>query len=463
MELGTRSALGLIATLALISGCGGGGGGGSSTSGSTTAPSTTPPSTTPPSTTPPSTTPPPPSPPVPPASSAIPIDHVFIIFKENHTFDNYFGSYPGANGVMSAKTSTGATVPLTQFTDELNVPGSNGWDSAHGDYDGGLMDRFDLNEGQPIFSLLSFLDSGPFQTYAPANGQPGGPIKYYWQIAQQGTLCDNYFTSVMGCSSPNHMFSFAAQCGNLISNENLSTHQWTVLDANGNQVQHPNHFTVQEVPTTIANELEAKGLTWKYFAESQGFGIVGQLITSLEDNDASVSGLDVVAALPDFKQRYDDQTATLDTNLAALLASGQVGNVTYIKPAPFACEHPGVGPVGFGCDWTRKVVNEIGNSQYWNHCAILITFDDYGGFYDHVAPPQLDKLGLGFRVPCIIVSPYAKKGFVDHTQYEHASLCKFSEKVFGLPAMSTRDAASADMTDAFDFTQQPRSFADFHF
>jgi phospholipase C len=177
----------------------------------------------------------------------------------------------------------------------------------------------------------------------------------------------------------------------------------------------------------------------------------------------SIKGLDVVTALPDFALCYDDQTSALDTNLGPLLAAGKVGNVTYIRPAGFASEHPGLGPVGAGADWTRKVVNEIGNSKYWSHCAIFITFDDYGGFYDHVPPPQLDRLGLGFRVPCIVVSPYAKRGYVDSTLYEHSSLLKFAETIFRLPAMSSRDARSADMTNAFDFAQPPRSFTEFAF
>jgi phospholipase C len=191
--------------------------------------------------------------------------------------------------------------------------------------------------------------------------------------------------------------------------------------------------------------------------------VLGQVITQLEDNDASVRGLGVIAGLADFKQRYDDQTPALDVNLAAKLASGDVGHVTYIKPSPIACEHPGIGPVGVGVDWTRKVVNEIGASQYWERCAIIITYDDYGGFYDHVAPPQLDALGCGFRVPCIIISPYAKKGFIDHTPLEHSSLCKFAETLFGIPAMTARDAQSADMLEAFDFTQAPRDFSDFKY
>ncbi|HZU95228.1 MAG TPA: alkaline phosphatase family protein [Planctomycetota bacterium] len=444
--------------LVLFAGCTSGGGG-SSSSASTVAPTTsssTSPTTS--STTPGSTTTPPT-----PAAQTYPIDHIFIIFKENHTFDNFFGSYPGANGVMSATDSKGATVPLTNPVADIEVPGSNGWDSAHTDSNNGLMNNFDLGENGSFYGL-TFLTCGPFTTYSPVNAQPGGPAMYYWQIAQQGVLCDNYFTSVMGCSTPNHLFSVAAQCGGIISNENLSTHTWTQLLPNGTQVtNHPNHLTAAEVPTALPCELEAKGLTWKYFAENQGFGSIGQLITTLEDNDASVKGLDVVSALPDFAHCYDSNTAAMDVNLAPLLQSGEVGNVTWIRPAPLVCEHPGVSSVTAGAAWTKAVVNEIGASQYWDHCAILITFDDYGGWYDHVAPPQLDYLGLGFRVPCIIVSPYAKKGFVDKTQLEHASLCKFAETIFGLPAMSTRDAQSADMTEAFDFTQPPRPFSDFKF
>jgi phospholipase C len=466
MQLGTRRLMAGITTLALA-GCSSGshGGGGVSSSGSTAATTTasTPTSTTGGTTTAGTTVAPTaPATPAPVASAAIPIDHIFVIFKENHTFDNYFATFPGANGSTTAKDSKGNTVPLTQYVDEIDYPGGNGFDSAHTDFHGGAMDQFDLGEGGSFYGL-SFMASGPFTTYAPANGLPGGPIQYYWQVAQAGVLCDNYFTSVMACSSPNHMFSVAAQCGNCISNEDLSSHLYTVIDSTGAQVSHPNHFSAQEIPTSLANELENKGLSWKYFAENQGAGAIGQLITTLEDNDASIKGLDVVSALPDFATRYDSTTASLDQNLAGLLAAGNCGNVTWIRPAPLVCEHPGIGLVGLGAEWTRNVVNAIGASQYWGHCVIFITYDDYGGFYDHVAPPQLDALGLGPRVPCTIISPYAKKGFVDHTLYEHSSLCKFAETVFGLPAMSARDAQSADMTNAFDFTQPPRSFADFKF
>ncbi len=424
---------------------------------STTAPSTS--ATTP-------TTTPVPTPPAPVATKTFPIDHVFIIFKENHTFDNYFGNYPGADGSMTAKDSTGATRPLEGPFTDIDYPGSNAWDAAHTDYDQGAMDHFDLGEDGKGFwsSIITTIMHGAFVTYAPVTpNAPAGPVQYYWEIAQQGVLCDRYFTSAMAPSTPNHMYAIAATSGGSIANEDVSTKTTTVLDASGNLVSHPAHFSTSEITTALPNELEKAGKTWFYYQEHAGSNPLEPFLDSLMDNDQSIVNIDVIAGLPSFQTRFVNSQSDLHVMLPSLLNAGLVGNVTYIKPGPFHCEHPAIGGVGDGADWTRQVVNAIGQSSYWDHCAILITWDDYGGFYDHVAPPQVDKMGLGFRVPCIIVSPYAKKGVVDHTQYEHSSLCKFAETLFGLPAMTARDAASADMTNAFDFTQTPRAFSEFYF
>src|SRR5205085_10843191 len=111
-----------------------------------------------------------------------------------------------------------------------------------------------------------------------------------------------------------------------------------------------------------------------------------------------------------------------------------------------------------GADWTRQVIDAIGASADWPHCVIFIAWDDYGGFYDHVAPPQLDAFGLGMRVPCIVVSPFAKKGIVDHTVREHSSILRFCEKQLTLPTMSTRDAQADDFSSTIDLTQTPRPY-----
>jgi phospholipase C len=396
--------------------------------------------------------------PAPPAAAKSPIEHIFVIVKENHTFDNYFATYPGSDGSLVANEN-GDETPLANARTDMDFPGDNSFGDAHTDYDDGKMDHFQKGEEGSFFAkLASLVTRGPFITYSPRDGKASGPAAYYWQLAAKGTLCDHYFTAVMGPSSPNHLFLVAASCGGLVSNENLATHVVQVLK--GDQiVSHPDHFTASEIPTALPNELEKKGLTWRYFDEGDS-SAAGHILGTLEDNDASIKMIDVLTALPDFERCYQ-QKSGLDSSLAGLLAAGDAGNVTWIKPSPTHCEHPGIASVSAGAAWTKAIVDAIGKSPYWEKCAIFITWDDYGGFYDHVAPPQVDDLGLGFRVPCLVVSPYAKKGAVDHTTYEHSSILKFAEAVNGLPAMSHRDAGSADMTDAFDFTQAPRSYSEF--
>jgi phospholipase C len=397
-------------------------------------------------------------------SAAKLIDHVFIIFKENHTFDNYFASYPGANGAKTAKISTGATVPLTRYVTTADLPGMNNWASAHADWNNGAMDHFDTGETmQKSFKDLAQYTNGPFVTYAPPSGQPAGPVMYYWQLAQRGVLCDNYFTSLMGESSPNHMYVIAATSGGRITNEDLVKHTVQVMAPDGTITTHPNHWTIDEIPTALPNELEKKGKSWSFLVEGSENDPLKLVLADLEDNnDGSVECLDCVASLPSFSKRFQ-KIPSLSSSLQGFLASKDVGNVTWIKPACANCEHPGLSKVPEGVAWTKMVVNAIAQSQYWGHCAIIITWDDFGGFYDHVAPPQVDYLGLGFRVPALVVSPFAKKGFVDHTQYEHSSIPKFCESLFGLPAMTARDAAANDMMNAFDFNQPPRPASDFRF
>jgi len=129
-------------------------------------------------------------------------------------------------------------------------------------------------------------------------------------------------------------------------------------------------------------------------------------------------------------------------------------SVSFIKPIGEENEHPGYADIVAGENHVIQLINAIQSGPEWNSTAIIITYDENGGFWDHVAPPAIDRWGPGARVPAIIVSPYAKKGFVDHTQYETVSILAFIEKRFGVAALGTRDAAAADLENAFDFTQK---------
>lgn len=234
------------------------------------------------------------------------------------------------------------------------------------------MDGFDSGENIP--GVIPFISPGPYATYAPANEQPDGPAKYYWQLAQAGVLCDRYFTAVMGPSFPNHLMSVAARAGRAIGNPNLLTGKVPVLDANGNQVDHPATFDASEIPVTLPNELEAAGLPWRYFTEA-GSNIVDDVADYFEDQGSGVGAIDVLKNAPSFAASFDTRTADLDRNFAAVLAAGNIGAVNWIHPGATHSEHPGVSPLHEGVEWTRGVVNAILDSDYYNDSAIFIVWD----------------------------------------------------------------------------------------
>jgi phospholipase C len=154
-----------------------------------------------------------------------------------------------------------------------------------------------------------------------------------------------------------------------------------------------------------------------------------------------------------FGPDWNTNVITPETTVLADIKNGQLAQVTWIVPASNNSDHPGTP--GQGPDWVASIVNAIGRSQFWNSTAIFISWDDWGGLYDHVPPPQVDKLGLGFRVPLIVVSPYAKHGYISHETHEMGSILHFTETVFDLPSLHQRDALSDDLRDCFDFTQTP--------
>ena len=391
--------------------------------------------------------------------AASPIRHIFIIVKENHTYDNLFATFPGGEGATVATRADGSQIALDTPWTDLWYPGSNSWDAAHADFAGGGMNGFDSGEKFP--GVIPFLSVGPYATYAPADGQPGGPAGYYWQLAQAGVLCDHYFTAVMGPSFPNHLMSVAASAGRAIGNPSLFSGKVPVLDAQGNRVDHAAHFDASEIPVTLPNALDAAGLPWRYFSEA-GSNVVANVADYFEDQGTGVAAIDVLKNAPSFAQSFDDQTPALDQNFAGILAAGNVGAVNWIHPGAMNSEHPGVSPLQDGAEWTRGVVNAIVGSQYWADSAIFIVWDDFGGFYDHVPPPQVDEFGLGFRVPALILSPWARSAVV-HDTAEVSSVLKFAEETFSLPDLGGRDTAAADLMDAFDFTQAPRPASDFQF
>jgi phospholipase C len=206
---------------------------------------------------------------------------------------------------------------------------------------------------------------------------------------------------------------------------------------------------------TLADVLDAAGVSWKYYASPLSH--IGGKVWS------EFSSIRAVRYGPDWKNVISPQTRILDD-----VPAGTLADVSWITPDWKDSDHTGSG-YDDGPSWVASIVNAIGESSYWDSTAIVVLWDDWGGWYDNVPPPQLDYRGLGIRVGCIIVSPYAriapgaKAGYVSHTQYEYGSILKFVEQVFNLPPIGPSSAGFTDtraisILDSFDFTQAPRAF-----
>ncbi|HVY60313.1 MAG TPA: alkaline phosphatase family protein, partial [Planctomycetota bacterium] len=232
-------------------------------------------------------------------ASAFPIDHVFILFKENHTYDNYFASFPGGDGSLTGIDSKGKTVRLEYPASDRWIGGSNDWDPAHAAWDGGRMDRFDAMGGFPPVPF----DHAAYKTYAPDAQGASAMVHYYWGLAERGVLCDRFFTSVMGPSNPNHMFIACATSGNLVTNGDLITGENTFVNpVTGLRYRRPGSqtFSVAEIPTALPVELEKKGLTWAaYIEEYHGsLSVIPQI--GVLDSSIPFENTDCIHDLPDY-------------------------------------------------------------------------------------------------------------------------------------------------------------------
>ena len=198
---------------------------------------------------------------------------------------------------------------------------------------------------------------------------------------------------------------------------------------------------------SIANVLDNAGVSWKYYATKKLDAGIWEPFEAMQ----------YVRYGPDWANIIAPQTKILTDP-----GDGELASVSFVTPSTADSDHP-IAKSDLGPSWVASVVNAIGESSYWNSTAIVVLWDDWGGWYDNSKPPQLDYRGLGFRVPCLIISPYAKIGYVDSTQYEFASILKFIEKVYGTGSIGPRsqgytDQRATSLDAAFDFNQNPRSF-----
>jgi len=371
------------------------------------------------------------------------IKHIVFIIKENRSFDHYFGRFPGAAGATNGMTSTGQRVPLSPAPDVTMNDVAHSWFAAKTGINGGKMNGWDLNDGGNVNgNLLAYTQMTQAQ------------IPNYWKYAQYYALGDHMFSSIHADSFPNHLYTIAATSGGVHSipvspktkNGQLGAGVgWGCDDDPDVTVKTINEEgeVSQEFPCfefqTLADELNNAGVSWKYYAPSKGEP--GYVFSTYNAIGHIRNG-------PDWTQNV-----VPDTQFAIDAANGNLPAVSWVVSGK-TNEHP-PNSTCYGENWTVNNMNALLNGPDGPSSAVFIVWDDFGGFYDHIVPPALDLYGLGPRVPFLILSPYVKPGHISHTRYEFSSVLKFIEELFGLPALSLRDANANDITDAFNFKQTP--------
>lgn len=370
------------------------------------------------------------------------IQHIVFLIKENRSFDMYFGTYPGAEGATTAMISTGERVTLRHALDRMPRDVGHDWEDARTAMHNGAMDRFDMirgNQRNDMLSLTQFVRAD---------------IPNYWSYAQHFALGDHMFSSLAGPSFPNHLYTVAGQSGGAVNNPD--SFSWgcdaearTTVDVMGPGGSFTRQYPCFEI-TTVADRLEAAGVSWGYYAPQQG------------QQGYIWSALDAIRHIR-FGPLWNSRVMPFG-RFAPDAASGKLPAVSWLVPDFATSEHPTVDAFAgttlsvsacAGENWTVQQINAIMQGPDWPTTAIVVTWDDFGGFYDHVTPPGVDQLGLGPRVPLIVISPYAKEGMVSHTNYEFGSVLQLIENRYNLKALSQRDVEANSMLDMFDFTQPP--------
>jgi phospholipase C len=360
-----------------------------------------------------------------------PIKHVVFLVKENHTYDNLFGRFPGADGVGTGTTSGGQVVPLTTAPDFYQQDIPHTWNAAQTAYDHGKMDGFNLlKHGNLAYTQYT---------------QP--QIPNYWRWAQDFVLSDRFFSSMHGPSYPNHLYSIAAQSGGARDNPEPGISAWGCDSPPEQRVKvYDQEGQVEEIYPcldflTMGDELTSAGWPWKMYAPTLG------------EKGYQFSVYDAIRHIRNSPAWQQHIVPTQQFTQDAL--AGKLPAVSWISSPANLSEHPSSSGECQGENWTTELINAVMRGPAWGSTAIFLTWDDFGGFYDHVPPPQVDTFGLGFRVPMIVISPYARRGTIDHQTEEFSSVLKFMEDNFSLPALTARDRDATDMTHDFDFQQHP--------
>ncbi len=390
------------------------------------------------------------------------IKHVVFVVQENRSFDNIFGGldqngkpFPGADTVSNPNPGEptphdhhGNPVKMQQgLLEECYSPAHDHPESVE-EVNGGQMNGFDLD----IVTTLGCAKGTPPPDYVYRYVKEA-EVAPYWAMGEQYAIADRMYEPLGASSFTPHLFSVAGQSDGTI--DNPSSSPWGCDSPPGTIVnimiddggyEEPGPYPCFNM-ASLAGILDARGLAWRYYG------------APLADYGYLWEAYDAIAPIrngPDWSRNVVMPPAQFLTDVS----KGTLKSMTWVTPTVLTSDHP-VSTSNMGPSWIASVVNAVGTSQFWDTTAIFITWDDWGGWYDHVPPPVVGPFGLGIRTPLIVVSPYARGGYVSHVPHTMGSILHFAEEALNLPSLGQEDARADDLTDAFDFTRPPRTFAPF--
>jgi len=416
------------------------------------------------------------------------IDHVVVIYQENWSFDGLYGKFPGANGIANA----GDTIKQTDRNGQPYAtlpPSIDNWkrqpetripaDLPVAPFDLALYVPADQMTGNPIHRFYQQqyqINGGKMDRFVAWGGTGGLVMSYYdatnfplGKLARQYVLADNFFHAAFGGSFLNHMWLVCACTpywpdapaamrvhldadGMLLPNGDgdVTPDGYVVNTAFTVNTPHPANVPPDRLlpnltNPTIGDRLDAKGVSWAWYVGGWRDALAGKAHPIFQYHHHPFA----------YFAKWADGTAARTRHLkdedefVGDLRAGRLPGVSFIKPLGPDNEHPGYANVIQGQQHVADLVDAIQKSPYWNKTAIIITYDENGGRWDHVPPPRVDRWGPGTRVPTIVISPLARRGAVDHTYYDTTSILKLIETRWRLAPLGSRDAAASDMRAAF--------------
>jgi len=410
------------------------------------------------------------------------VKHVVVIYMENHSFDNLYGQFPGADGLEQAKKENIIQLDASgqPYTTLPPIPRSSAFpinlpNTYFGIEQYVAADQITPDVTHRFYQEQVQIDGGKMDKYALYNFTKGLTMGYYktadlplYDLAKKYTVCDHFFHSVFGGSFLNHIWLVSAASpvfpnapaniiaqvdasGKLVKDGTVTPDGYAVNTANSVNLHPLKDITANLVPNqtnpTIGDRLSDKGISWAWYSGGWNNAVAGKPDPTFTYHHQPFAYFARYAeGTKERAEHLKDETEFLEA-----AKKGTLPAVSFVKPIGLENEHPGESTVTGGESHAVELINAVLNGPDGKDAVIILTYDENGGFWDHVAPPVIDKWGPGTRVPALIISPFAKKGYVDHTSYETVSILAFIEKRWGLKPLNARDEHADPLSHAFTF------------